>query len=161
VRLEAVIEQSPIIATAIEDNGLEAIPLPLLSSSIVSKLCDYMEHKFDAGRNGELPTEIKKPLQSARLLACGASQWDADFMNVDQDIVDGLLLAARSLDIDGLLELACAKTAALIKSKSVAEIRKQFLFSTTQEDAKIMDAALAWPRSVRSMRRRLKRWRAN
>ena len=47
-------------------------------------------------------------------------------MNVDQELLFNLVLAANFMDIQPLLDLTCAATAATIKSKSVDDIRKVF-----------------------------------
>ena len=48
--------------------------------------------------------------------------WDADFIDVECERISELILAANYLDISGLLDLACAKIASLIKGKTPEEI---------------------------------------
>ena len=48
--------------------------------------------------------------------------WYAEFVNLDQEILFELILAANYLDIKPLLELACAKVASLIKNRSIPEM---------------------------------------
>ena len=64
-------------------------------------------------------------MRSAQLSDC-VSQWYADFVNVDQEILFELILAANFMDIKSLLELACAKIASLIKGMTIPEIREYF-----------------------------------
>ena len=45
--------------------------------------------------------------------------WYADFVEVEQETLFELVLAANYLDIKQLLELTCAKVASMIKGKSV------------------------------------------
>ena len=52
--------------------------------------------------------------------------WYADYINVEEEELFELILASNYLDINPLLELACAKVASLIKNKSIEEIRKFF-----------------------------------
>ena len=69
-------------------------------------------------------------------------QWHADFVNVDQEMLFEIVMAANYLDIKPLLELSCAKTASLIKGKSVQEIRQFFNIEndfTPEEEAQIME----------------------
>ena len=49
--------------------------------------------------------------------------WYASFVEIDQDTLFELIMAANYLDIKQLLDLACAKVASQIKNKSVKEIR--------------------------------------
>ena len=68
------------------------------------------------------PPEIDKPL-SHNDMAQVVDQWHADYVNVDQELLFEIVMAANYLDIKPLLELSCAKVASLIKGKSVQEIR--------------------------------------
>ncbi|KNA12383.1 hypothetical protein SOVF_126430, partial [Spinacia oleracea] len=53
-------------------------------------------------------------------------KWDAEFMNVDQNTLYDLILAANYLDIRSLLDLTCQTVANMIKGKNPEEIRKTF-----------------------------------
>ena len=50
--------------------------------------------------------------------------WYADYINVEKEELFELIMASNYLDINPLLELACAKVASQIKNKSIEEIRK-------------------------------------
>jgi S-phase kinase-associated protein 1 len=62
------------------------------------------------------------------------TDWDREFINVDQGTLFDLILAANYLDMKGLLDLGklnelikgCKSVANMIKNKSVEEIRKTF-----------------------------------
>ena len=85
--------------------------------------------------------EIEKPLRSQNLSDV-TTPWYAEFVNLDQEILFELILAANYLDIKPLLELACAKVASLIKNRSIPEIRKFFNIEndfTPEEEAQIME----------------------
>merc|ERR1712109_267376 len=69
--------------------------------------------------------EIEKPLKSANMQEVVAS-WDADFVDVDHELLFELILAANYMDIKPLLDLSCAKVASMIKGKTPEEIRKTF-----------------------------------
>jgi S-phase kinase-associated protein 1 len=53
-------------------------------------------------------------------------EWDQKFMNVDQEMLFEIILAANYLDIKPLLDVGCKTVANMIKGKSPEEIRKTF-----------------------------------
>jgi S-phase kinase-associated protein 1 len=65
--------------------------------------------------------------------------WDANFIDVDQEVLFELILAANYMDIRPLLDLACAKVASMLKGKSAEQIRATFHiqndFSPEEEEA--------------------------
>jgi len=68
------------------------------------------------------------------------SEWDADFVNVDQKLLFELVLAANYMDIKSLLDLTCAKVASMIKGKTPDEIRETFNIVndfTPEEEAQV------------------------
>merc|ERR1712182_80234 len=52
------------------------------------------------------------------LAECGVREWDVEYVDVDQEILFELILAANYLDIKPLLDLTCAKVASMIKGKT-------------------------------------------
>jgi len=121
----------------VEDSGTdEAIPLPNVKSEILEKVIEYCKHHKD-----NPPEEIAKPLKTSNLEEV-VSQWDAAFVDVEQDKLFELILAANYLDIKSLLDLTCAKVASMIKGKSPEEIRKQFNIVndfTPEEEAQVRE----------------------
>merc|ERR1712146_57499 len=69
--------------------------------------------------------EIEKPLKSANMHEV-VSEWDASFVDIEQELLFELILAANYMDIKSLLDLTCAKVASMIKGKTPEEIRKTF-----------------------------------
>lgn len=69
--------------------------------------------------------EIEKPLKSVEMSSV-VDPWYAQYIDLEQEILFELIMAANYLDIKPLLELSCAKVASLIKNKSIQEIRKFF-----------------------------------
>lgn len=128
---------STLIKNMVEDSGAdEAIPLPNVKSAILSKVIEYCKHHKD-----NPPEEIAKPLKSANLAEV-VSEWDNEFVNVEQDVLFELILAANYLDIKSLLDLTCAKVASMIKGKTPEEIRKQFNIVndfTPEEEAQVRE----------------------
>merc|ERR1712045_975509 len=83
--------------------------------------------------------EIEKPLKSANMREV-VSEWDANFVEVDQETLFELILAANYMDIKPLLDLTCAKVASMIKGRTPDEIRKIFNISsdfTPEEEIKV------------------------
>ena len=71
------------------------------------------------------PPVFEKPLRSADLASL-VDLWYAEFIDLDKEILLELIMVANHLNIQPLQELACAKVAALIKNKSIKEIRQFF-----------------------------------
>lgn len=104
---------SVTIKTMLEDLGIEeddeeVVPLPNISSTILRKVIQWATyHKDDPAPP---PIDHKK-----ETTADDISSWDADFLNVDNQTLTKLILAANFLEIQGLLTLCC-KTALLKRS---------------------------------------------
>ena len=97
------------------------IPLPDIKYNILKKVVEYLTYYKD-----KEPAQIPKPLPSANLNEF-TSEWDVNFINsIELDGVFDLINAANYMDINSLLDLACAKIASLMKGKSAQEIRAMF-----------------------------------
>merc|ERR1719465_331752 len=135
---EAVASSSTLIKNMVEDSGTdEEIPLPNVKTAVLSKVLDYCKFHKD-----EPAAEIQKPLKSANLAECGIREWDVEFVDVEQEILFEIILAANYLDIKALLDLTCAKVASMIKGKTPEEIRKQFNIVndfTPEEEAQVRE----------------------
>lgn len=62
------------------------------------------------------PFPPPQPLRSTNLVEI-VPQWDANFVEVEQEILFELILAANYMDIKSLLDLTCAKVASMIKGE--------------------------------------------
>jgi len=125
---------SELVKTMAEGDKEESeIPLPNVKAPVLKKVTQYMKYHHD-----NPPKEIDKPLKSASMNEV-VSQWDADFVDVDQELLFELILAANYMDIKPLLDLTCAKVASLIKGKTPEQIRKTFSiqndFTPEEEEA--------------------------
>ncbi|CAJ1419236.1 unnamed protein product [Effrenium voratum] len=133
-----VATMSTLIKNMVEDSGTdEEIPLPNVKTAILSKVIDYCKYHKDSP-----PEEIQKPLKSTNLVECGVSEWDNEYVNIEQEVLFELILAANYLDIKSLLDLTCAKVASMIKGKNTEEIRKQFNIVndfTPEEEAQVRE----------------------
>uniref|UniRef100_A0A6T9E8N6 Uncharacterized protein n=1 Tax=Noctiluca scintillans TaxID=2966 RepID=A0A6T9E8N6_NOCSC len=129
---------STLIKNMVDDSGTdEEIPLPNVKTAVLSKVIDYCKYHKDNPAE-----EIQKPLKSTILVECGVSEWDAEYVNIDQEVLFEIILAANYLDIKSLLDLTCAKVASLIKGKTTEEIRKQFNIVndfTPEEEAQVRE----------------------
>ncbi len=88
----------------------EEIPLPNVKSNILKKIIEYCTYVKENG----LPPEIEKPLRSANMHEV-VDAWYANFVEVEQEILFEIILAANYLDIKSLLELSCATVACMMK----------------------------------------------
>lgn len=122
----------------IEDGGAdEEYPLPNVKSAILVKVIEYMKYHKD-----HVPEQITKPLRSANLAENNICEWDAEFINVPNEILFEIILAANYMDIRPLLELGSAKTASMIRGKTVEQIRQEFNIVndfTEEEEARIRE----------------------
>lgn len=129
---------STLLKNMIDDTGCEEeIPLPNVKSGILQKVIDYCKQHRD-----QQPEEIQKPLKSNLLVECGVSEWDNEFVSIEQEVLFELILAANYLDIKCLLDLTCAKVASMIKGKTPEEIRQQFNIAndfTPEEEAQVRE----------------------
>ncbi|KAK6245580.1 hypothetical protein SCA6_008670 [Theobroma cacao] len=106
---EAVALESQTIKHMIEDDSADnGIPLPNVTSKILSKVIEYCKKHVEAPKSDD------------------RSASDADFVKVDQATLFDLILAANYLNIKSLLDLTCQTVADMIKGKTPEEIRKTF-----------------------------------
>tara|TARA_B110000503_G_C6930350_1_gene322526 strand:- start:190 stop:609 length:420 start_codon:yes stop_codon:yes gene_type:complete len=113
--------KSILIKGIVDDSGTEdEIPLPAIKKSILDKIIEYCTYI-----NANQPPEIDKPLRSNNLSDV-VNEWYANFVQLDQEVLFELILAANFMDIKSLLELSCAKVASLIKGMTIIETRKFF-----------------------------------
>ncbi|XP_021756180.1 SKP1-like protein 1A [Chenopodium quinoa] len=107
---------SQTIKNMIEDLGDSTDPIPLhnVTSKILSKVIEYCNKHAVADNSVAVMSDDE------------LKQWDKDFLNVNQNTLFDLILAANYMDIKGLLDLTCQCVADMIKGKSPEEIRKHF-----------------------------------
>ena len=133
-----VAEKSVLIKGLIDDSGTEEeIPLPQVKKPILTKIVTFCERLVEHGN----PPDIDKPLSHNDMKQV-TDEWHANFVDLEQEELFELVMAANYLDIKPLLELSCAKVASQIKNKSVVEIRKYFNIEndfTPEEEAQIQE----------------------
>ncbi|GEM06864.1 S-phase kinase-associated protein 1 [Rhodotorula toruloides] len=131
-----VANRSVLIRNMLEDVGEseQAIPLPNVSANVLKKVLEWCEHhKKD-------PEPLAEDLDDNRRKTTEISDWDAKFIQVDQEMLFEIILAANYLDIKPLLDVGCKTVANMIKGKQPEEIRKLFNIVndfTPEEEAQI------------------------
>ena len=101
-----------------EEDESPEIPLPNVQKEILDKVVEFCTHHVN-----DPMAEIDKPLKS-NVMTDVVSDWDANFIDVEQSTLFSIILAANYLDLPSLLDLSCAKVASMIKGKTPEEIRK-------------------------------------
>lgn len=133
-----VAKMSELVKTMVSDDDDEQqeIPLPNVKSEILGKVIEFCRRYME-----EPMTEIEKPLKSANMHEV-VQEWYATFVDVEQETLFELILAANYMDIKPLLDLTCATVASMIKGKTPEEIRKTFNIVndfTPEEEAQVRE----------------------
>ncbi|KAI4190496.1 MAG: hypothetical protein L6R41_000731 [Letrouitia leprolyta] len=119
-----IAERSILIKNMIEDIGdeaiEEAIPIPNVNEPVLRKVIEWCtHHRAD-------PPAAADDDSDSRKKTTDIDEWDQKFMQVDQEMLFEIILAANYLDIKPLLDVGCKTVANMIKGKSPEEIRKTF-----------------------------------
>ena len=133
---EKVAKMSTLITSMIDDAPDEPVPLPNVKKDILLKAVEFCEHHLE----DPLP-EIEKPLKTNKL-ADVVPDFYGKFVEIDVEVLYQLILAANYLDVKDLLELCCAQVAALMRGKTIEEIRELFHIEndfTPEEEAQIKE----------------------
>jgi len=102
------------------DSSSGPIPLPNVSSSVMAKVLEYCNHH----KNDPWPTADSE--DDSRRKNSEIGEWDAKFIQVDQEMLFEIILAANYLDIKPLLDVGCKTVANMIKGKTPEQIRNLF-----------------------------------
>jgi S-phase kinase-associated protein 1 len=119
-----VAEKSVLIKNMVGDLGEEAmedaIPIPNVNAAVLKKVIEWCDHhKHDPPTSNDDDSDSRKKTTDIE-------EWDQKFMQVDQEMLFEIILAANYLDIKALLDVGCKTVANMIKGKSPEEIRKTF-----------------------------------
>jgi len=117
-----VAERSMLIKNMIEDLGAPEEPIPIMnvSETVLRKVLDWCDHHKDD------PATTTDEDAESRKKTTDIDDWDQKFMQVDQEMLFEIILAANYMDIKALLDVGCKTVANMIKGKSPEEIRKTF-----------------------------------
>ncbi|CAG8571743.1 13205_t:CDS:2 [Ambispora leptoticha] len=116
-----VASRSILLKNMIEDVGEtdQSIPLPNVNEKVLKKVLEWCEHHVKDAQ----PTNDD---DDSRRRNTDIEDWDQKFLNVEQDMLFEIILAANYLDIKPLLDIGCKTVANMIKGKSPEEIRQTF-----------------------------------
>lgn len=103
-----------------EEGPSEAVPIPNVNEAVLKKVIEWCDHH----RND--PIQANEDEVDSRKKPTEIDEWDQKFMQVDQEMLFEIILAANYLDIKALLDVGCKTVANMIKGKSPEEIRKTF-----------------------------------
>ncbi|KAK9677537.1 hypothetical protein RND81_11G150100 [Saponaria officinalis] len=125
---EIVALESQTIKHMIEDDCADSvIPLPNVTGKILAKVIEYCKkHVESSEKKGSSDTTTAGFGSGGGVVDDELKTWDAEFVNVDQNTLFDLILAANYLNIKSLLDLTCQTVADMIKGKTPEEIRKTF-----------------------------------
>ena len=68
--------------------------------------------------------------------------WAAEFVDIEQQLLFDVILAANYLDIESLFDVTCCKVASMMRNKTAKEIRDTFNIEndyTPEEEAKFIE----------------------
>ncbi|KAL5215085.1 hypothetical protein ABZP36_004237 [Zizania latifolia] len=132
---EAAAKLSQIVSYMIEDGcASPAIPLPNVDGDTLAKVVEYCTmHAAVLSDTASERTSKERELEA----------FDTKFIDVgDVTTLFELIMAANYLNVKGLLDLACRRTADLFKNKTPEEIRQTFGIEndlTPEEEAAIRE----------------------
>ena len=123
-----VADQSVLLKNMLEDleEGIEsAIPLPNVLGKVLEKVLEYCQKHISTEELGE---------------------WDSEYIDVDEDFLFEIILAANYLDIKPLLDLGCKTVANMLKGKTPDQIREMFHMENdfTPEEEELVRKELEW-----------------
>ncbi|RPB26429.1 hypothetical protein L211DRAFT_781311 [Terfezia boudieri ATCC MYA-4762] len=87
----------------------EAIPIHNINHSVLTKVIEWCEHH----KNDLTPADAKMDYEDREI-----AEWDKTFIQVDQELLIEIILAANYLDIQPLLGLGCRTLFQTLKGKS-------------------------------------------
>ncbi|KAJ4975995.1 hypothetical protein NE237_001101 [Protea cynaroides] len=120
---EIVAYASETIKNIVDDGCSDGvIPIPNVCSKILTKVIEYCKkHVEDVEKGNEYDDEESKREKIEEL-----KKWEASYMDIDQQVLYHLMIAANYLEIKGLLDLTVEKAANMIRGKTPDQIREIF-----------------------------------
>lgn len=122
-----------------DDNTV--VPLPNVTGSVMKKVLEFCEYHKEEYKGIDFDEMAEKaPNKVIDMNNKAITEWDANFIKVDQPFLFEIILAANYLHIQPLLDLSCKTVANMIKGKSPQEIRETFNIPndfTPEEEEKV------------------------
>ncbi|KEF50789.1 E3 ubiquitin ligase complex SCF subunit sconC [Exophiala aquamarina CBS 119918] len=144
-----VAERSIVVQNIVSDLGEEAmdeaIPIPNVNAAVLEKVIEWCTHHMH-----DPFSSIDKTDTDSRQNSTDIEEWDHAFLQVDQEMLFQIILAANYLDIPALLDLGCKTVANMIRGKSPEEIRRAFNIQNdfTPEEEDQIRRENAWAEDV-------------
>lgn len=119
VQADTITAASVLIKHMLEkDCAASVIPLPQVTGRILARVVDYCNRHYADAAAYANPFSSGDP---------DLERFDTDFVSgIDPDTLFHLLLAAKYLDVHGLLDLACKTVADQMRGKTVEGMRAHF-----------------------------------
>ncbi|KAL5206860.1 hypothetical protein ABZP36_035069 [Zizania latifolia] len=152
-----LLEEAALLSAMVRDTlqigqagrGPAGIPLHNITSQTLSMVVVYCnKHYTAAAADGDDAADEENKVANNKQLR----EWDERFINLEQDKLYDILVAANNLGIDGLVDLCCWRFADMMKGKSASEIRVKLGISddfTPEQRAQIQkDSPWVWSRTT-------------
>ena len=122
----AIAEKSKMIRDMLDlteaEEGKEIVAPLDVKGATLKKVVEWTtQHKDDPA-----PVDDLKEKELGKCKKPELSQWDEDFLQLEQAELYDLLLAANYLEIKDLPDVICKTVALMIQNKSTEEIREKF-----------------------------------
>lgn len=131
-----------LVDLAIDESNLAdtVVPLTNVNAQVLAKVLEFCAHH----QNDPVPAAAENT--ETDKVDIIISDWDAEFLKVDQGLLYELILAANYLDIRNLLDVSAKTIANMIKGKTPEEIRKIFNVPCdfTEADLEALKKENAW-----------------
>ncbi|KAG4071241.1 hypothetical protein HA402_003945 [Bradysia odoriphaga] len=104
-----------LVDCCIEPGSDTVVPLQNVNTATLRKFLQWANHHKDDPQ----PNDPKEK-------SYDISDWDENFLKIDQSSLVELIMAANYLDVKDLFEISCKTVASLITGKNADEIRETF-----------------------------------
>nr|AAW32026.1 CG11942 [Drosophila melanogaster]AAW32028.1 CG11942 [Drosophila melanogaster]AAW32029.1 CG11942 [Drosophila melanogaster]AAW32030.1 CG11942 [Drosophila melanogaster] len=121
---------------AVQNDENAIVPLHSVSTFTLGKILAWANHHKDDDDQSTEGEELKPRRPYA------ITPWDAIFLMVNSTTLLEIILAAKQLQIKGLLELTYNVVANMIRGKTPEEIR--FIFNIPEDVSPSVDGELRW-----------------
>eukprot|EP00475_Leptophrys_vorax_P042992 TRINITY_DN813_c0_g1_i1.p1 TRINITY_DN813_c0_g1~~TRINITY_DN813_c0_g1_i1.p1 ORF type:complete len:208 (-),score=58.73 TRINITY_DN813_c0_g1_i1:53-604(-) len=102
------------------DSTAKEMCLQHVNGTTLEKIVEWMKYHSKVP-----PRAIPRPLKTSNMKET-VGEWDAQYVDVEVELVFDVLLSANYLGIVPLLELCCAKIASMMLGKTPRQIRSAF-----------------------------------